>query len=159
MIYSLNLFWFCFSLSLKQFDVGSCLSKRGEAFCNKSNGLWFDRACPNKLGILAVCLFIIFVITYSLAMGKIPSTLNTELYPARYRGLGGGIATITMWTSNVIYTLTFSQMTKSFYPWAQFSVHALLTFISLIAIDWLVPRTTNRPMEDIDHSFEHLLPA
>lgn len=63
--------------------------------CQAQNRVWFSKGCPSKIGILAVVILGLYIIAYSPGMGTVPWVLNSEIYPLRSRGLGGGIATVS----------------------------------------------------------------
>ncbi|KAH8485946.1 hypothetical protein H0E87_027399, partial [Populus deltoides] len=87
-----------------EFHPGACLDSskvvRGE--CRAENRVFFEKCCPSKFGFLAVILLGLYIISYSPGMGTVPWIVNSEIYPLRYRGVGGGIAAVSNWCSNLI---------------------------------------------------------
>ncbi|WCJ28146.1 inositol transporter 4 [Euphorbia peplus] len=83
---------------------GACLvdDKQVEGFCKADQRTWFSEGCPSRIGFLAVIFLGLYIIFYAPGMGTAPWIVNSEIYPLRYRGIGGGIAAVANWTSNLI---------------------------------------------------------
>ena len=69
--------------------------------------MWYTNGCPSKIGGLAIALLGAYIILYSPGMGTVPWIVNSEIYPLRYRGIGGGMAAVSNWVSNLIVSETF----------------------------------------------------
>lgn len=109
------------------------------------------------MGFISVVLFCVFVLIFSLGLGSIPSTINAEIFPIRFRGLGGGISTIIKWLVNLMFPLTFSTFKADVDAWKLFLFHALCCALILIPINQFLPEVVGIPMEEIDESFEENL--
>ena len=113
--------------------------------------MWYDKGCPSKLGILAVVLLGLYIIVYAPGMGTVPWIVNAEIYPLKYRGLGGGVAAMANWSANLIVSMTFLSLTEALGSWATFLFYAVFSFFGLIAIFMLVPETKSMPLEQIEN--------
>ncbi|TYI83938.1 hypothetical protein E1A91_D05G328700v1 [Gossypium mustelinum] len=76
-------------------------------------GTWFKDGCPSEFGFLAVVFLGFYILSYSPGMGTVPWIVNSEIYPLRYRGIGGDLAAVSNWISNLIVSLTFLSLTKA----------------------------------------------
>jgi SP family myo-inositol transporter-like MFS transporter 13 len=83
-------------------------------------------------------------------MGTAPWIVNSEIYPLRYRGVGGGIAAVANWTSNLIVSLTFLTLTETLTVAGAFLLFAGISFLALIAIFFLVPETKGLQFEEVE---------
>ncbi|KAB1221724.1 Inositol transporter 4 [Morella rubra] len=135
------------------FLPGACLAdeKPIKRTCKGSKRVWYDKGCPSKLGFLAVVLLAFYIIVYSPGMGTVPWIVNSEIYPLRYRGFGGGVAAMANWTANLIVSMTFLSLTEALGSWATFLLYAGFSFIGLIVIYLVVPETKGLPLEEIEN--------
>nr|GMD92324.1 inositol transporter 4-like [Ipomoea batatas] len=87
-------------------------------------------------------------------IGTVPWIVNSEIYPLRYRGIGGGIAAVSNWLSNLVVSQTFLTLTEALGPWGTFLLFAGFAVIGLIAIFFLVPETKGLPFEEVEKMLE-----
>ncbi|KAL7205725.1 hypothetical protein ACSBR2_018617 [Camellia fascicularis] len=83
-------------------------------------------------------------------MGTVPWIINSEIYPLRYRGIGGGIAVVSNWVSNLIVSETFLSWTEALGSASTFLLFALFSFSGLMAIYLLVPETKGLQFEEVE---------
>ncbi|MED6118581.1 Sugar transporter [Stylosanthes scabra] len=146
---------FC-SSSIGEFHPGACLasSKTIRGVCRENHRVWFSQGCPSKIGILAVALLGLYIISYSPGMGTVPWVLNSEIYPLKFRGLGGGIAAVFNWCANLIVSESFLSMTKSLGSSGAFLLFAGFSLAGLVAIYMLVPETKGLQFEEVEKLLE-----
>ncbi|CAN0910349.1 Inositol transporter 4 [Linum grandiflorum] len=143
---------FC-SNPLDKDKPGACLiaDKSTRALCNSTpNRILYSEGCPSKIGFLAVIILGLYIISYSPGMGTAPWIVNSEIYPLRYRGVGGGIAAVANWTSNLIVSLTFLTMTQTLTVAGAFLMFAAISLVMLVAIFFLVPETKGLQFEQVE---------
>ncbi|KMT04184.1 hypothetical protein BVRB_8g184790 [Beta vulgaris subsp. vulgaris] len=135
---------------------GACLMNTNglKAACHGEHRVYFTEGCPSKFGFLAVILLGAYIISYSPGMGTAPWIVNSEIYPLRYRGIGGGIAAMANWTSNLIVSETFLTLTQAFGSAGTFLLFAGFSIIGLVSIYFLVPETKGLPIEEVEHMLE-----
>lgn len=135
---------------------GACLAanEATKGACGAEHRVWFTKGCPSKIGGLAVALMGLYIIMYSPGMGTVPWIVNSEIYPLRYRGIGGGIAAVSNWTSNLLVSETFLTLTEAIGSSGTFLLFAGLSFLGLIAIYFLVPETKGLPFEEVEKMLE-----
>ncbi|KAH1040940.1 hypothetical protein GYH30_023684 [Glycine max] len=131
---------------------GACLAadKSMRGMCQAQNRVWFSKGCPSKIGILAVVILGLYIIAYSPGMGTVPWVLNSEIYPLRFRGIGGGIAAVSNWCANLIVSESFLSMTKTLGTCGTFLLFAGFSLIGLVAIYALVPETKGLQFEEVE---------
>ncbi|KAF5951021.1 hypothetical protein HYC85_013014 [Camellia sinensis] len=142
---------FC-SNGANPYSPGACLvdSNDIKSACKAEHRVWYTNGCPSKFGFLAVILLGAYIISYSPGMGTVPWIINSEIYPLRYRGIGGGIAAVSNWVSNLIVSETFLSLTEALGSAGTFLLFALFSFIGLIAIYLLVPETKGLQFEEVE---------
>ncbi|KAK6149665.1 hypothetical protein DH2020_017190 [Rehmannia glutinosa] len=123
--------------------VGSIVS-----MCRGERRIWYTKGCPSKFGFFAVLLLGMYIISYSPGMGTVPWIVNSEIYPLRYRGIGGGIAAVSNWVSNLIVSETFLTLTEALGSAGTFLLFAGFSTIGLIAIYFVVPETKGLQFEE-----------
>ncbi|XP_058196878.1 inositol transporter 4 [Rhododendron vialii] len=135
---------------------GACLKVNDatKGVCGAEHRVWYTKGCPSKIGGLAVALLGLYIILYSPGMGTVPWIVNSEIYPLRYRGIGGGIAAVSNWTSNLLVSETFLTLTEAIGSAGTFMLFAGFSFLGLIAIYFLVPETKGLPFEEVEKMLE-----
>ncbi|MBA0626762.1 hypothetical protein Godav_004367, partial [Gossypium davidsonii] len=87
-------------------------------------------------------------------MGTVPWIVNSEIYPLRYRGIGGDLAAVSNWISNLIVSLTFLSLTKALGLAGTFFLFGGVCVIGFSFIYWLVPETKKLPVEEVEKMLE-----
>ncbi|QCD77221.1 inositol transporter 4 [Vigna unguiculata] len=130
---------------------GACLAaeKRIRGMCRAQNRVWFSEGCPSKIGIVAVVILGLYIIVYSPGMGTVPWVLNSEIYPLRFRGLGGGIAAVCNFCASLIVSQSFLSLTQALGTSATFLLFAGFSLVGLGAIYALVPETKGLQFEEV----------
>lgn len=96
----------------------------------------------------------LYIISYSPGMGTVPWIVNSEIYPLRFRGIGGGIAAVSNWLSNLVVSLTFLTLTEALGTSGAFLLFALFSLIGLVFIYFLVPETRGLQFEQVEKMLE-----
>ncbi|KAF6171775.1 hypothetical protein GIB67_007296 [Kingdonia uniflora] len=66
---------------------GACLAFGSKKTCQTEAREWYNRGCSSNVGLLAVLLLGLYILTYSPGMGTVPWIVNLEIYPLRHRGI------------------------------------------------------------------------
>ncbi|KAG9131469.1 hypothetical protein Leryth_015303 [Lithospermum erythrorhizon] len=132
--------------------AGACVaaSDNLRSMCRAEKQTWYTEGCPSKIGFLAVIFMGLYIILYSPGMGSCPWIVNSEIYPLRFRGLGGGIAAMANWSSNLIVSMTFLTMIEALGSSGTFLLFAGFSFLGLVAIFFLVPETKGLPFDEVE---------
>lgn len=135
-----------------QYQAGACLAATNsiKGMCGAERRTWYTNGCPSKYGIYAVLLLGLYIISYSPGMGTVPWIVNSEIYPLKYRGVGGGIAAVSNWVSNLIVSETFLTLTDTLGAAGTFLLFAGFSTMGLVAIFFLVPETKGLQFEQVE---------
>ncbi len=82
----------------------------GMWLCNYTEGGWSDFG-----KWLAFCSLILNLLAYASALGCLPWTINSEIYPIEVRGVGNSLASTTNWVSNAAISAIFLSILHSKY--------------------------------------------
>lgn len=139
-----------------KYRPGGCLANTDPIrdMCRGESRTWYTKGCPSKYGIYTVFLLGLYIISYSPGMGTAPWIVNSEIYPLRLRGLGGGIAAVSNWVSNLIVSQTFLTLTESLGAAGTFLLFAGFSAVGLVAIYLVVPETKGLQFEEVEKMLE-----
>uniref|UniRef100_A0A1J3EX39 Inositol transporter 4 n=1 Tax=Noccaea caerulescens TaxID=107243 RepID=A0A1J3EX39_NOCCA len=146
---------FCAS-GVKPYAPGACvvLSDEMKKTCHSRGRTYFKDGCPSKFGFLAIVFLGLYIIVYAPGMGTVPWIVNSEIYPLRYRGLGGGIAAVSNWVSNLIVSESFLSLTHALGSSGTFLLFAGFSTVGLFFIWLLVPETKGLQFEEVEKLLE-----
>ncbi|XP_042754638.1 inositol transporter 4 isoform X2 [Lactuca sativa] len=118
------------------YNAGACLvaDTVTRSTCRAQHRTWYTYGCPS--------------------MGTVPWIVNSEIYPLRYRGTGGGIAAVSNWVSNLIVSETFLTLTEALGSAGTFLLFAAFSSVGLVAIFLLVPETKGLQFEEVEKMLE-----
>ncbi|XP_061367454.1 probable inositol transporter 2 isoform X1 [Gastrolobium bilobum] len=146
---------FCASASNKLLP-GACLISNDttEDQCQKEHRLWYTKGCPSKYGWLAIIGLALYILFFSPGMGTVPWVVNSEIYPLRYRGICGGMASTSNWVSNLIVAQSFLSLTDAIGTSFTFMIFIFITIAAIIFVIIFVPETKGLPMEEVENMLE-----
>ncbi|XP_028804551.1 probable inositol transporter 2 [Neltuma alba] len=146
---------FCASPSNKLLP-GACLISNSTTkdLCGKEDRPWYTRGCPSKYGFLALTGLGLYIIFFSPGMGTVPWVVNSEIYPLRYRGICGGMASTSNWVSNLIVAQSFLSLTDAIGTSWTFMIFIFITIAAIIFVIIFVPETKGLPMEEVEAMLE-----
>ncbi|GFP83100.1 inositol transporter 4 [Phtheirospermum japonicum] len=138
------------------YQPGACLALDNaiRGTCRAAKRTWYTEGCPSRIGFLAVILLGLYIIVYSPGMGTVPWIVNSEIYPLKYRGIGGGIAAVSNWSSNLIVSETFLTLTERLGSAGTFLLFAGFSSVGLVAIFLLVPETKGLQFAEVEKLLE-----
>ncbi|KAI4298294.1 hypothetical protein L6164_031871 [Bauhinia variegata] len=161
--------WDCTTCLKASSDCGFCASKSDKLLpgaclisndttkdqCHNENREWYTRGCPSKVGWFALIGLGMYIIFFSPGMGSVPWVVNSEIYPLRYRGICGGMASTATWVSNLIVSQSFLSLTQAIGTGWTFMLFGFVTVAAIIYILIFVPETKGMPMEEVEKMLEH----
>jgi SP family myo-inositol transporter-like MFS transporter 13 len=89
-------------------------------------------------------------------MGIVPWTVNSEIYPLQYRGIGGGLAATSLWISNLIVSQTFLSLTGSIGISKTFLLFMGVACFTLLFVYLFLPETKDLSLEQLEQLEEML---
>lgn len=147
---------FC-SNSGNQYQPGACVAmdSTSKGACHsRGQSQFYTKGCPSKTGPLAILFLGLYIISYSPGMGTAPWIVNSEIYQLKHRGIGGGMAAMANWISNLIVSDTFLLFIKAFGSSFTFLIFAGFSFLGLLFIIWFVPETKGLSLEEVEQMLE-----
>jgi sugar porter (SP) family MFS transporter len=130
--------------------MGVSLAALGLAFYLQAAGTW------------ALVFVLGYIACFALSVGPVTWVILTEIFPTKIRGRAMGIATVALWTANLVVSQTFPMMNDD--PWLVEHFHRGFPFwvyavfcLALVAVVWrAVPETKGKTLEQIEqHWFTH----
>lgn len=153
---------FCQSpMSRKGHYTGTCLVSNStvQHMCHRlrhSSSSWFTRGCPSQFGWLAVLGMALYICFFAPGMGIVPWTVNSEIYPLKYRGMGGGLAATCLWISNLIVSETFLTLTSAIGVSKTFMIFMFIACFTLVFVILFVPETKGMSLEQLEEMLHDL---
>ncbi|KAI4297636.1 hypothetical protein L6164_037518 [Bauhinia variegata] len=146
-----------FCASKSKLLPGACLTsgRTNKKECRDEHREWYTKGCPSKIGWVAILGLASYIMFFAPGMGSVPWVLNSEIYPLRYRGICGGIASTSTWVANLIVSQSFLSLTEAIGTAWTFLVFAVLGFFAIIFVIIFVPETKGLPMEEIEDMLEN----
>ncbi|XP_004488283.1 probable inositol transporter 2 [Cicer arietinum] len=146
---------FCSSADSKLLP-GACLISNDptEEQCQKEQRQWYTRGCPSQNGWLALIGLALYILFFSPGMGTVPWVVNSEIYPLRYRGICGGMASTSNWVSNLIVAQSFLSLTDAIGISFTFMIFIFITVAAIIFVIVFVPETKGLPIEEVENMLE-----
>lgn len=141
---------------LVQLLPGACLISNDTTkdLCGNEHRSWYTKGCPSKFGYLALLGLGLYIIFFSPGMGTVPWVVNSEIYPLRYRGICGGMASTSNWVSNLIVAQSFLSLTDAIGTSYTFMIFIFITIAAIIFVIIFVPETKGLPMEEVEAMLE-----
>jgi len=141
--------------------TGTCLVSNStvEHMCHRlrhSGSSWFTRGCPSQFGWLAVMAMALYICFFAPGMGIVPWTVNSEIYPLKYRGIGGGLAATCLWVSNLIVSETFLTLTTAIGVSKTFMIFIFIALFTLVFVILFVPETKSMSLEELEEMLHNL---
>uniref|UniRef100_A0A0D6R5G2 Major facilitator superfamily (MFS) profile domain-containing protein n=1 Tax=Araucaria cunninghamii TaxID=56994 RepID=A0A0D6R5G2_ARACU len=141
--------------------LGTCLvkNKTSQHKCHSihhNSSSWYTLGCPNNLGWLAIMGMSLYICFFAPGMGIVPWAVNSEIYPLKYRGIGGGFSATCLWIANLIVSETFLTLTKTIGVDMAFLMFMGIAMFTLVFVFLFVPETKGMSLEKLEKMLHDL---
>ncbi len=97
---------------------------------------------------------ILFTLFYALGLGIIPWLVQAEVFASPVRGIGGGFATATNWTSQLLVSATYLDLVKLITAAGSFWLYSGVTAASCVFTYFLLPELSGVSINDVAQAFD-----
>ncbi|SFM29381.1 sugar porter family MFS transporter [Pelosinus propionicus] len=104
---------------------------------------------------IILLLMVTFMAFFQGCIGPLTWLMMAEIFPARFKGLGMGIAVFCSWIMNFVVGLTFPILLSAFGLSMVFFGFSICGFLSIVFVYKYVPETKGRSLEQIEHYFRN----
>jgi MFS transporter, SP family, xylose:H+ symportor len=107
-------------------------------------------------GVIGLVLIILYIASFSIAMGPVVWVVLAEIFPNNIRGRAMSVATFALWISNYVVSQTFPMLNdnaflvKTFHYAFPFWVYGGLCLFSLFFVWKYIPETKGKSLEEIE---------
>jgi sugar porter (SP) family MFS transporter len=102
-----------------------------------------------SLSVLGLASLMLLVGSWMVGPGTVVFVLLSEIYPLKIRGLAMSVATMVLWGSYLVVTLTFLTLTQLLGNSGTFLFYALLGIGAWLFVYFRVPETKGKSLEEI----------
>ncbi len=129
------------------------LGNAGMTLCLFTVGLLFF--LNMQKGMTTLIFILLFVTFFALSMGPVTWVVLSEIFPNRIRGTATSIATVCLWSTNLLVTLMFPILREwigSAWTFWTFMTMCLFAFFFVLMS---VPETKGKTLEEIEKSWRY----
>ena len=115
---------------------------------------WYFDRCPNSKYAVFLLLAIMLIVTSTTAgFTSLPWVINSEIYPTWARGQAASLSSFFKWFTNILTLFTFLSMVDALGLPQVIVMYAVMSFIGVVFVFFLLPETSNQSLEKIEKLF------
>jgi SP family galactose:H+ symporter-like MFS transporter len=109
----------------------------------------------SQTGFFTLITLIVYIFAFAISMGPVFWLMSAEIFPTRVRAAGSSLCSFSNWAANFLVSLTFLSLIHLLGSSLTFTLYALMGILALVFCWFLVPETSGRTLEQIEHYWEH----
>ena len=95
-------------------------------------------------------IILLYIAFFAMAMGPLVWVVMSEIFPTRMRGSAMAVATVVLWLSDFLVTLTFPVIADNLNAGTAFWLYAAMCAIDFVFINIFLPETKGKTLEEIE---------
>lgn len=107
-----------------------------------------------QTGYIPMICLISYIVFVSIGLVPLPSSMNGELFPVQYKGLGCGISSFVAFSMFYSVVQSTPSIFGNYGPSGGFLIFGLVAFISTIFVYFFLPETRGKPLHEIEDAFK-----
>ena len=106
----------------------------------------------NRTDVWVLAFMLGYIACFALSVGPVTWVILSEIFPTKVRGRAMAVATLCLWTANLIVSQTFPMMNnnawlvKRFHNGFPFFVYAAFCVVLVVFVIFVVPETRGFPL-------------